>query len=96
VVTVRLTVKVPASVYAWLGFGCVLVPPSPKLHTRLMMLALPGVDWSVNWTVNVAVPDVGVPVNCASGGTGCDGGHPTKDHDDTSRTTHAPKKCLLM
>ena len=27
-------------------------------------------DWSVNWTVRGAAPDVGVPVNAATGATG--------------------------
>lgn len=31
-VAVRITVYVPALLYVWEGFFCVLVPPSPKFH----------------------------------------------------------------
>jgi hypothetical protein len=53
-VTVSVTVFVPAVVYVWLGFCDVEVPPSPKFHSHDVG---DPVEVSVNW---MAWPAVGV------------------------------------
>jgi hypothetical protein len=45
--TVRVTVKVPAAAYVWVGFWSVLVPPSPKFQDHV---AGDPVEASVNCT----------------------------------------------
>lgn len=57
--TVKVTVFVPAVVYAWLGFWAVLVDPSPKFHDQAA--GLPA-DMSVNCTDWPVTGDVGANV----------------------------------
>jgi hypothetical protein len=54
----------------WLGFWSVDVPPSPNVHDHELIVAVPGVDWSVKLTVSGANPVVGEPVNSAVGAAG--------------------------
>ena len=64
-VAVRLTVYVPAVTYVCVGFWAVDIFPSPKFHDH--EVGLP-VEVSVNVTKSGFDPDVGVPVNFATGG----------------------------
>jgi hypothetical protein len=61
--TVRLTVYVPAEVYWCEGLVAVEVWESPKFHVRDMGEP---VDASVNWTVSGRVPVRGGPVKFAT------------------------------
>ena len=51
----------------WLGFCVVLVAPSPKFQFQVVTGP---VDWSVNWTVNGACPELGLAVKLALTGNG--------------------------
>jgi hypothetical protein len=64
--TVRVAENVPAFVYVWLGLVAALVPLSPNLHTRPVIVPL---DASVKVTANGVAPLVGLAVNPATGGT---------------------------
>jgi hypothetical protein len=63
-VAVRETEKIPGTVYWCVAFRVVAVPPSPKSQYQDVGLL---VELSVNVTVRGAVPEVGVPVNPATG-----------------------------
>ena len=54
----------------WLGLAALDVVASPKSQSLPVIGEVPGVDSSVNWTERGAPPLVGVPENCAVGGTG--------------------------
>jgi hypothetical protein len=64
-VAVSTTVYVPGVVYWCVGFWEVDVPPSPNVQDHDVGEPL---ELSVNVTVRGAVPDVGEPVNDATGG----------------------------
>ena len=63
--TSSVTVKTPAVLYVCEGFSDVLVPPSPKVQSRFVMLP---VELSVKLTNNGAAPLVGDAVKPATGG----------------------------
>jgi hypothetical protein len=62
--TTRVTEYVPFEAYVWLGFLCVDVVPSPKIHCQVVTSPL---DWSVNETARGAVPLVGAAAKPAAG-----------------------------
>ena len=63
-VTVSFTVNLPAFEYAWVGCFSVEVVPSPK--SQLQDVGFP-VEVSMNWTVSVTFPLVGLPLKEALG-----------------------------
>ena len=63
-VAVRVTVKVPDVAKAWVGFCCVLVPPSPKVQAQAVGVL---VDVSVKVTVWPMAGALGVEVKAATG-----------------------------
>jgi hypothetical protein len=87
--TVRVTVKVPAAAYVWVGFWLVLVPPSPKFQDHVVG---DPVDASVNCTDTFAEGDAGEKVKEA---TGLDDGEEDDDDEDESpqaETTSVPSR----
>jgi len=60
--TVKVTLNMPAVVNVWLGFWDVLVAPSLKFHCQELG---PPVDVFVNWTACPAVGVAGLKVNDA-------------------------------
>ncbi len=63
-VAVRVTVKAPEVAKAWVGFCCVLVPPSPKVQDQAVGVL---VEVSVKVTVWPMAGVLGVEVNEATG-----------------------------
>jgi hypothetical protein len=61
---VRVTVKVPAAAYVWVGFWSALVPPSPKFQDHVVG---DPVDASENCTETFAEGDAGENVKEAVG-----------------------------
>ena len=54
----------------WLGLAWVDVPPSPKSQLRLTIVPSVSVEPAdENATIRSSLPDVGVPLACAVGGT---------------------------
>jgi hypothetical protein len=64
VVAFRETVNDPA--YAYVCAGCWSVEKLPSLNDQFQLVGEP-VDWSVNWTVSCAGPEVGLAENAATG-----------------------------
>src|SRR5260221_4145878 len=63
-ITVKITEKIPALEYVWLGLVSVLTPPSPKVHEWLVIVPI---DASVKFTSSGAAPFNGLAVNAATG-----------------------------
>jgi hypothetical protein len=67
-VAFRLTVNVPVLAYVWTGFRTVALTRDPSPNVQFHEVGVL-VELSVNITVNGTVPDVGTPVNDATGAT---------------------------
>jgi hypothetical protein len=81
---VRVTVKVPAAAYVWVGFCSVLVPPSPKFQDHV---AGDPVETSVNCTDTFAEGDAGEKEKDAVGLD--DGEDDDEDDEEEDESPHA-------
>jgi hypothetical protein len=86
---VRVTVKVPAAAYVWVGFCSVLVPPSPKFQDHVVG---DPVDASVNCTDTFADGDAGEKLKDAVGLD--DGEDDDEDDEEEDESPHAAARSV--
>jgi hypothetical protein len=84
---VRVTVKVPAAAYVWVGFWSALVPPSPKFQDHVVG---DSVDASENCTDTFAEGDAGENVKETAGRDDEEDDDEDEDASPQAETTSVP------